>query len=169
MSRRGAGGGFTLIELLIVVAIVAILAAIAIPSYRAYIVRSNRTAAKGCLSQLANYMERYYATNLRYDQDTSTPPVKLTTASLPTIDCMTQQTNVYTFDFAPGGGSFSGVNSATVTAPAPNPAQTAYVLEAKPQGTQQTGDTQCQTLALDQTGAQAISGAAGNVQTCWER
>ena len=49
---RGRAGGFTLIELMIAVAIVAILAAVALPSYRNYIHRSQaRTAAMKSVTQ----------------------------------------------------------------------------------------------------------------------
>lgn len=58
--------GFTLIELLIAVAIVGILAAIALPNYFEHILRSNRAKAQACMSEHAQFMERYYTTNMTY-------------------------------------------------------------------------------------------------------
>ncbi len=58
--------GFTLIELMIVVAIIAILAAIAYPSYQGAIRDTRRGVAQADLVELAGFMERYYTTNSKY-------------------------------------------------------------------------------------------------------
>ncbi|MDP1613302.1 MAG: type IV pilin protein [Sulfuritalea sp.] len=58
--------GFTLIELMIAVAIIGILLAIAVPSYRDYIVKASREAAKTELMQLANVQEKIYLNSNGY-------------------------------------------------------------------------------------------------------
>jgi type IV pilus assembly protein PilE len=64
---RAAGDkGFTLIEMMITVAIVAILAAVAIPSYTDYIVRSKLAEAYGHLGNLRVKMEQFYMDSRRY-------------------------------------------------------------------------------------------------------
>lgn len=50
--------GFTLIELMIAVAVIAILAAIAIPNYQEYVRRGYRSEARAGLLQAAQWMER---------------------------------------------------------------------------------------------------------------
>jgi type IV pilus assembly protein PilE len=55
--------GFTLIEVMITVAIVAILAAIAVPSYNEYIQRARITEATSNLADMRNKMEQYYQDN----------------------------------------------------------------------------------------------------------
>jgi type IV pilus assembly protein PilE len=59
--------GFTLLELMIVVAIVAILAAIALPSYQDYITRSKFAEATSTLADLRVKMEQYFMDNRRYN------------------------------------------------------------------------------------------------------
>ncbi|QDK96505.1 prepilin-type N-terminal cleavage/methylation domain-containing protein [Acinetobacter tandoii] len=58
--------GFTLIELMVVVVIVAIFAAIAIPSYQAYIRRAETSKAQQEVKRIATLLERHKARNFSY-------------------------------------------------------------------------------------------------------
>ena len=145
-ARSRAVGGFSLIELMTVLVIIAILSAIAIPSYLKHVAKTNRVAAEACLSQYANYMERYYTTNLRYDKD----PVSGTANPFPQLDCAsTSQT----------GDNYQ------YTLPAVS--ATAYTVQAAPSSNaQKTRDAACGTLTLNQTGTQGRSGTAP-LDQCW--
>jgi type IV pilus assembly protein PilE len=141
---RRTEAGVTLIELLVVVAIVAILAGIAYPSYQKSVAKTRRKAAEACLSSYAGFMERYYTSNLSYVDSGGNAP------TLPTLDCATSSNtgDHYTY-------SFSGAVTAA-----------AYRLRAVPKTRQSASDSQCGTLTLDQTGARSASGSAG-VAGCW--
>ena len=52
--------GFTLLELMITVAVIAILAAVAYPSYSEYVAKSRRATTAGLLLQSQQWMERFY-------------------------------------------------------------------------------------------------------------
>lgn len=69
MQLRKRMRGITLIELMIVVLIVGMLAAVAVPSYRDYAARAKRTEAKSALLNLATNQERFYINNNRFTQD----------------------------------------------------------------------------------------------------
>lgn len=65
-SRNKSHLGFTLIELMVVVVIVALLAAIALPSYQLYIQRSHLAQAQQEMQKLAEQLERHKAKNFSY-------------------------------------------------------------------------------------------------------
>jgi type IV pilus assembly protein PilE len=72
MNRKISGisprrmAGMTLLELMAVVMIIGVLGMIAVPSYRQYVMRAQRTEAKSALLQLATNQERYYLANRIY-------------------------------------------------------------------------------------------------------
>lgn len=63
---RKRSQGFTLIELMVVAAIVAILAAIAFPSYQQYIIRGKRSGAQAQMMDIANREQQYLLANRAY-------------------------------------------------------------------------------------------------------
>jgi type IV pilus assembly protein PilE len=93
---RVSAAGFSLIELMVAVAIVAILVAVAVGSYDFAMVKTRRGAAKACLANGAQYMERYYTLHFTYED-----------AALP--DCDSDVTDYYTvgFDGTPDADGFT--------------------------------------------------------------
>ena len=67
MMRKNEG--FTLIELMIVIAIIGILAAIAIPQFSAYRTRSYNAASEADIRNAATAQEAYYVDNQTYKAD----------------------------------------------------------------------------------------------------
>lgn len=120
--------GFTLIELMIVVAVIAILAAIAIPSYYRYMLRANRAAAEDVMLDMSSAQERYMIDSRQY---TSNPAQLGYTSTI--------------------SGNYTVV-VALVAGPPPG-----YTITATPIGSQ-TRDTDCGTLTLDGGGNKTASG-----------
>ncbi len=100
MTKQRNTAGFTLIELMITVAIVGILIAVALPSYKNYIIRSKLVTATNALSTMRAQMEQYYLDNRTYVtvSASATPPIIppciehpiTASASIPfNVDCAT--------------------------------------------------------------------------------
>ena len=69
--------GFSLLELMITLVIIGIITSIAYPSYQNHMTNARRTDAQAVLMEAAQFMERFYTENNRYDQDTGGTAVAL--------------------------------------------------------------------------------------------
>jgi len=77
MSTADKNRGVTLIELMIVIVIIAVLIAIAYPSYQEHITKARRVDAQGVIMEAAQFMERHHTANYRYHQDLTGAAVTL--------------------------------------------------------------------------------------------
>ncbi|MDN6856349.1 type IV pilin protein [Pseudomonas sp. CAN2814] len=139
--------GFTLIELMVTAAIVAILAAVAYPSYQSYILRGNRAEGQAMLNDAAARQERYYAQNYAYvtsAADLGKLGMRNTTGTGSSTS-IASDTGKYAL-------SVSGTNT--------------YTLTATPQGVQ-AKDTKCGNLTLDAAGTKGVSATGASVNDCW--
>jgi len=168
-SHAPTTAGFTLIELMITVTIVAILAAIAYPSYRSYVMRGQVVNATNGLTAMAANMERYYQDNRTYAATSgglSPPcvPPGVTYGSF-TVSCPTTLTNP--------PSTFAGLTQGA-TAAVPATGTTTYQLEAIGSSTS-SGNTTGFYYFIDQAGNQGTTVTApapsGWITTClssWE-
>jgi len=120
--------GFTLIELMVVVTIIGILAAIAMPTYQEHVRSGKRAQAKADLSEIAQFMERFYTENNTYAG-----------ATRPFSQSPRETTSPKNYDI-----SWVGTPDAST-----------YRLQAVPTGGM-TGD-RCGTLTLNQAGAKGAT------------
>jgi prepilin-type N-terminal cleavage/methylation domain-containing protein len=88
--------GFTMIEVMIVVAIVAILAAIALPNYADYVKRGKIIEATSALSDLRTRYEQFFLDNRTYVGGCAVIKPVVNTARAFDIDCSNESGSTYT-------------------------------------------------------------------------
>ena len=93
--------GFTLIEVMIVVAIVAILAAVAYPSYQDSVTKSRRADAQGVLMGFAGAMERHYTNENTYTDAGGIYTAPTETAKYYTLTIEAADSSTYTLRATP--------------------------------------------------------------------
>lgn len=145
--------GFTLIELMIVVVVITILTAIALPSYQSYVMKSRRTDAKNGLLDLASREERYFSVNNTY----TNVPANLGYGA----------TSTFPLAINASGQSYYSLNVTSVIAASGSGATAVppgFTAQAVPIGTQ-AADTTCATYQIDQLGTQTNS--SGATPGCW--
>jgi len=144
---RSRERGVTLLELMAVVVIIGILASIAIPSYRTYLLRTQRTDATAALLRTAAAQEKFYLQNNRYatnDELDDAPPAGL---GIPATEH-----GYYTVTLASVDNTLDFTATAT----------------AKSDGAQ-AKDSQCVTFTINQTGTRTAldKSNADSTGNCW--
>lgn len=132
-----AAHGFTLIEVMITVAVIAILAAVAIPNYSRYVVRSHRASIESFMLEVSGAQERYLVDNRAYAANLGTLGMSVPAA----------QATRYDVAVAPNAALPPG-----------------YSIVATPKGSQLAGDAACGSLTLTSAGAKSASGSGTD---CW--
>lgn len=148
MSPKATQRGMTLIELVVVVMIVGILAAVAIPSYRSYVLRSQRADAKDALLALATQQEKHY------------------------LQCNTYATAIDTATNCAAGelqGTDVSKNGWYQLAVVNGNATAFRVRATAINGESQWRDVECRTFDVDQAGVRTAADAGGsdNTAECW--
>ena len=134
--------GFTLIELMVTVAIVAILAAVAYPSYTGHIRKARRTEAKTALLQIQVAQEKYFLQNNAYSPALNSSGLGLGYSST----SPTTTSGYYTLSY-------------TVGTPA-----TTYTATATATGTQ-TDDINCKSFSINELGTKTSKNSSDATST----
>ena len=148
MNRIHRQDGVTLMELMVVMIIVGVLAAVAIPSYRNYVIRSQRADAKDALLALATAQEKFYLQCNTYAADIDNA-----------TDCVAGE--LQATDASKNGWYDLAIDAANATS---------YTVSAvAAAGENQFQDEACRTFRVTDRGIRTAfdSGDVDNTAECW--
>jgi type IV pilus assembly protein PilE len=141
-GRQFRLAGFSLVELLVVLVIMGVLSAVALPAYTRYVQRGHRTEAMAALLESQHFMERYYSANGQYlSPANAVPLLPQRLQGIPSQGTVRYQLSV---------------REATLNS---------YVLQAVPEGSM-AGDV-CGSLTINQTGLRGVLNSTRRVAECW--
>ena len=129
--------GWTLLELMIVLLVIGLLTAIAIPSYNSHIIKSRRADGKALLYLAAQREQKFFTTNNAFTETVGAAGLGMGTSSVEGYYTLTVAATATTY-------------SLTATRVAP-----------------QTSDTLCGDLTLTHLGSRGISGGTRSADYCW--
>jgi type IV pilus assembly protein PilE len=146
---EGTMKGFTLVEVMVVLVIVAVLGALAYPTYAGYVRKSRRIEGQVALVETMQQEERYYTQHNSYKAFSATTP------------------DVGAFRWWSGSAAAQSAYEIDAAACPGHALEECVQLRARP-GTAKVDvafhDPECETLTLDSTGQQASS---GSLAACW--
>ncbi|MFZ3002006.1 MAG: type IV pilin protein [Undibacterium umbellatum] len=146
MFPRKLEKGFTLIEVMIVVVILSLLAAVAVPSYLDSVRKGRRNNAKLTLQENVNFMDAFMTINTKYDVDKGGTAVALPAAT----------------SVSPIGATGGNIDyNISFSIP---PTSTTYTIRAVPVN-KMAGDA-CGTFTINNAGARTVSGSL-SMADCW--
>lgn len=145
---RTRAKGFTLVEVMVVVLIIGILSAVALPIYRQYIERARKTDVQASLGAAAQFMQRLMdGNNGRYTINGEPPELPENLRTSP-----------------PGVEPEKALYTITVETPTPN----SFILTATRASTGPMANHECGDLTLDQRGRKGLKNSSKTVADCWK-
>jgi type IV pilus assembly protein PilE len=145
--KKNNNSGFTLVELMVVIAILAVLVTVTLPTYQNSVRKAARTAAKGVLFDVVSRQEQYFMNNKSYS-------ATLADLGLPASYAVNKSSKIV--------GTTSTDRAYTITLA--NTSATAFDAVATAQLGQASDG--CGNYTLKSDGTQAVSGAVG-ADGCW--